>query len=233
MSRLKLPGLPGELLLCRGCLGPIGAGSEAGLCGRCWGGLTPLPGATCPRCALAHDCDSYCPDPIAWDSGAALWDYHGGRPGLGALLVPGIKAGERGWLRALLGRLERAALPDFAATCDRVTCAPASPARLWWRGLDLAESAARALALRLDLPFQRLLSKAWLAPRQARLEASRRRRLPLRAIRARGLPIQGETILLVDDVWTTGRTLLCCAQALREAGAKEVRVLTLFRATTC
>ena len=36
-------------------------------------------------------------------------------------------------------------------------------------------------------------------------------------------------ILLVDDVWTTGTTLLRCSQRLLEAGAREVRVLALFR----
>ncbi len=43
-------------------------------------------------------------------------------------------------------------------------------------------------------------------------------------------PIVFGAVLLVDDVWTTGTTLLRCAQALREGGADEVRVLTLFRA---
>ena len=46
----------------------------------------------------------------------------------------------------------------------------------------------------------------------------------------RGDPLAGGTVLLVDDVWTTGTTLLRCAQALRDGGAEEVRVLTLFRA---
>jgi predicted amidophosphoribosyltransferase len=55
--------------------------------------------------------------------------------------------------------------------------------------------------------------------------------LPKRAIRLKGpAAVRGRTVLLVDDVWTTGTTLLRCAQALQAAGA-EVRVLTLFRAT--
>jgi predicted amidophosphoribosyltransferase len=37
-------------------------------------------------------------------------------------------------------------------------------------------------------------------------------------------------VILVDDVWTTGATLNECARVLKEAGAKEVRALTVARA---
>jgi predicted amidophosphoribosyltransferase len=42
--------------------------------------------------------------------------------------------------------------------------------------------------------------------------------------------IEGERVLLVDDVLTTGATVSACARALREAGALEVFVLTVARA---
>jgi predicted amidophosphoribosyltransferase len=41
--------------------------------------------------------------------------------------------------------------------------------------------------------------------------------------------IAGETILLVDDVFTSGATASACARVLLDAGAKEVFVLTLAR----
>lgn len=41
--------------------------------------------------------------------------------------------------------------------------------------------------------------------------------------------VKGKTVLLVDDVLTTGATLEACSTALLEAGAAEVRVLTLAR----
>lgn len=221
--------LAGAFLRCRGCLGPLDEGAEAGLCGACWAGLLPLAEERCPRCALVHGADA-CPEPTAWSLGDALWDYHGGRPPLGALLLPAIKRGEAGWRKALLGRAAAATLPVWTSEADLVTAAPSAFHRRLLRGFDLAEEAGRLLARRLDLPFRRLLAKGWTAGRQAARTEHQRRRLPRRAVTFCGTRLDGGTVLLVDDVWTTGTTLLRCAQALRDGGAADVRVLTLFRA---
>ncbi len=153
------------------------------------------------------------------------------RPALGALLMPGIKAGEWGWRAALLGRAESAPLPAFTQEVHLVTAVPAHPWRKWRRGFDLAEDAARVVARRTGKAYAPLLGKPLRSPRQAGLPEGRRRRLPQKAFRLEGrIGLEGKTILLVDDVWTTGTTLLRCAQWLAKGGAAEIRVLTLFRA---
>lgn len=218
-----------SLLLCRGCLGPVGEGADAGLCARCWAGLLPLPEGRCGRCALVHAEDA-CPEAVAWNFGDALWDYHSGRPPLGALLLPGLKQGESGWRKALLGRLSRATLPDWAAEVDQVTAAPSTLPQRLLRGFDFSAEVGRLIAGRIGRPFEPLLVKGWLSGRQAARTEGQRRRLPRKAIRLRPDTMPRGTVLLVDDVWTTGTTLLRCAQALQEGGADEVRVLTVFRA---
>ena len=206
-------------------------GAEAGLCRRCWEGLAPLPEGRCSRCALAHGEDQECPEPIAWEHGDALWDYHGGRPALGALLIPGIKAGEWGWRAALLRRMEEVALPGFTQEADLVTAVPTAAWKRWRRGGDLAEDVAKAMALRLSRPYEALLNRAWHRPGQTGKAESQRRRLPRKAFSlASPSGLKGASVLLVDDVWTTGTSLLRCAERLKEGGASEVRVLTLFRA---
>jgi ComF family protein len=147
------------------------------------------------------------------------------------MIMPAIKAGEWGWRSALLGRAETAPLPEFVTTVDLITTVPAHPWRRWSRGFDLAEDTAQLVAKRVGKSYAMLLQKPLRSPRQTGLSEGRRRRLPQKAFALRnGLNLESKTILLVDDVWTTGTTLLRCAQWLLKAGAAEVRVLTLFRA---
>jgi len=220
-----------EWLRCRGCLGELGRGPQAGLCERCWQGLIPLVEDRCSVCALPHPWHAHCPEATAWGRGDALWDYHAGRPPLGPLLVPGIKRGEWGWKAALLRRLAKVPLPDFTQAADVVCSVPTALVRRWSRGFDLAGDVGSLWAGRLGIPRARLLGKPWFARAQAGLPEGQRRRLGPDSVHAGRSGLRGEVVLLVDDVWTTGTTLLRCAQALRRAGAGDVLVLTLFRAT--
>ncbi len=110
-----------------------------------------------------------------------------------------------------------------------MTAVPSTLPHRLLRGFDFGAEIGTPLARRLGRSFQPLLAKAWHSGRQATRTETQRRRLPRKSITLRRGAKPAGVILLVDDVWTTGTTLLRCAQAMQAGGAAEVRVLTLFR----
>ena len=105
-----------------------------------------------------------------------------------------------------------------------VTWAPTTAARRRARGFDHAELLARRVARHLRRPVRRLLTR--IDDRaQTGLAAADRRRGPQFMARALVPP----SVLVVDDVATTGATLTGAAAALREAGAASVVALTAAR----
>ena len=103
-------------------------------------------------------------------------------------------------------------------TVDLVTWAPTSPARARARGFDQAELLARAVARELGVPCRRLLYRSHGASQTGR---SRAQRLDGPSFRARP-PRAGLRVLLVDDVVTTGATLLAARDALLGVGVGSV-----------
>ncbi len=97
------------------------------------------------------------------------------------------------------------------------------------QSLLLANDVGRALAL----PVQpRALRRVRHTEKQAQLESDIAVRLAnvRDAFAAEARIVRGQRVMLVDDVFTTGATLVACAAALRVAGAAEVIALTLARA---
>jgi competence protein ComFC len=93
------------------------------------------------------------------------------------------------------------------------------------RGFDPAREIATALAARTELPVSRCLVRTGGGRQLGKRRAERIGHPPL--IRPSGeVP---RSILLVDDVLTTGATLSSCARALRSAGGARVVALTFAR----
>ncbi|HEV8681610.1 MAG TPA: ComF family protein [Actinomycetota bacterium] len=114
---------------------------------------------------------------------------------------------------------------DFAP--DAVTWVPLSRKRRAGRGFDQAEVLGRLVAGRLGLDAIPLLSRV----RETTAQATRTGRERRASLGGAFAPVAGAppSILLVDDVLTTGVTAAECAAALREGGARRVVVLAAAR----
>jgi predicted amidophosphoribosyltransferase len=172
-------------------------------------------GPVCVTCAAAVD-------PVGrlevdgLDGVWALLAYEG----VGRELVRGLKFTNR---RGAVGVLARAMAGLVAAEAAEVaTWVPATPAHRRARGYDQAELLARRCAAALAVPARRLLVRRG---DRSQTGLDRRQRLAGPDLRARR-PVTG-TVLLVDDVVTTGASLATAAGALRAVGADRVLGLTL------
>lgn len=116
-----------------------------------------------------------------------------------------------------------------AKQADVLTWVPISPLRQFQRGYDQSALLAEALGKELSLPETRTLRKIRHTPPQSGIrDAARRRANVLGAYRAvKPEAFQGKTVLLVDDVVTTGATASECAKTLLTAGAEKVLFVAL------
>ena len=225
--------LPPSCLLCGAPVGDSGA-----LCPDCWNRVSFIGRPCCARCGLPFDIeaapDAVCGDcartPPAYDRARAAFRYEGA----GRELILAFKMADRSWVAPRLAAwLHRAAAP-LLPDADLVVPVPLHRWRLLARRFNQAAVLAGLLARETEaLAAPDLLVRTRRTPPQTRLSRAARRRNVRGAFAvrpSRAHLVAERSVLLVDDVLTTGATVSACARALRKAGCVRVDVATLARA---
>ena len=103
--------------------------------------------------------------------------------------------------------------------------------RLWQRGFNQSAMIANELARRTGMPLERLaLRRIKATPPLKGFSLSQRRRTVAGAFAVTDRSaVAGKTIILVDDVLTTGSTAIACARTLKRAGAARVELISWAR----
>jgi ComF family protein len=209
--------------VCLSCARVLEAPTRSPVCDACWGRIGRFATPACDLGPLSSMALSRVRAVGPFD--AVLRD-----------VVHGLKFQGRRTLAARLGPLLREAGGDLLADADAVVPVPLHPWRQWRRTYNQAD----LLAATLGRPVWRVIRRRLATPPQTALDRDARQDnvrqafvvngwLPGAAARARRR-IDGSTLVLVDDVLTTGATLDACARVLLDAGAQEVRAIAVARA---
>ena len=217
--------LPAECVLCRR---PVAsADDDALVCGLCRSRWRTISSPMCARCGEPLEPETDCRLCADWPPGlararSAVRLDEGARDAVHRLKY-------EGWWRVSEAMAIRMAglEPLTAGVC--LIPVPLEPRRERLRGYNQSERLAAALGARLGLRVRPDVLRRTRATRsQTALTPDERRANvagAFTATRARGL-----RVVLVDDVFTTGATLLAAAEALRAGGAERVEAVTFGRA---
>lgn len=213
--------------------------SDFGLCGPCWRDTPFIAGLCCDACGTplpgdASDGPVHCDDCLRiarpWRAGRAALLYRDN----GRRLVLALKHGDRhDVVRPAAVWMARAARPLLCAD-TLIAPVPLHWIRMLGRRYNQAALLARAVALELG---QAHCPDLLIRPRATQPLGGKGRDARFAALqgalrvhpRRRDL-VDGRSVLLIDDVMTSGATFAAAAQACLDAGAREVCILALARA---
>lgn len=183
------------------------------------------------NCPLCGESPCVCmPGEYPLDGLIARVDYHHG----GKEAVLALKSGTRpsaaktmAWMMTAWMEEEDWSLLPF----DCILPAPSAPSLFQERG-EHAVLLAKYLSRQTSIPYRvGYLQKRRFTRRQHTLSSAKQRRenLQKRLILHGPETFEGKTVLLVDDVVTTGSTLTECARLLRKCGAERVYAVAFCR----
>ncbi len=200
-------------------------------CAGCWRELDFLQGG-CVRCGLpleateADTCAACLANPPRLDRIRAAVAYGDISRSIALRLKYGRKIG----LARTMSRYMRPLIDGLPPGAVLVPV-PLHRSRLWSRGFNQSVIVARDLSRRTGLPLAvDAFSRVRRTPALKGMGTRQRRRTVAGAFRANPLAeLRGRTVVLVDDVFTTGSTANACARVLKKAGAERVDLISWAR----
>lgn len=147
--------------------------------------------------------------------------------GVAEAMIKKLKFGGKRYIAEELGKLMSDEYIKSGFACDVLCFVPMSTAEQSERGFNQAELLANEVSGRLNITGEKLLVKVRDTSGQKHL-TGRERRDNLKGVFALAdrAAVKGKSVLVIDDVFTTGATINECARTLKRGGAKAVYSLT-------
>jgi ComF family protein len=221
--------------LCPACRGPLA--DQGGLCAACWSRLSFIAPPYCERLGIPFVYDpgpgilsmEAIADPPAYTRARAAVRYDD----VARALVHAFKYRDRLDLAPVMGGWMARAGRELLTDADALVPVPLHWRRLWARRFNQSAALAKAIAAASGVPLLHdSLRRVRATPQQVGLPRAQRANNVQGAFRVptdKRADVRGRSLVLVDDVLTSGATTDTCARALLQAGAENVDVIVFAR----
>lgn len=202
------------------------------ICPECVAQLSPVRQPSCKKCGKEVESrqTEYCPDCMrrtrTWEQNFALLNYNAAASrSMAAIKYKGRREYLDFYSEAACRRFAR----QFARICpDGIVPVPIHSSRMRTRGFNQAELLADRLGKHLGIPvYPDGLKRVKKTLPQKELNQEARFKNLQQAFMPGQLPPHVKTVLLADDIYTTGSTMEACSRALKAMGVEQIYGLTL------
>lgn len=204
------------------CCGKMGSF----LCGICKKEITKVKSGSCPNCNRLSKKGKFCQTcrPKTSLTGVLFCLYFSEEKT--KKLLHEFKYGGIYGISEILGNMMAEKIIEENLSVDLITFVPISKKRQRKRGFNQTQLLAKEISDKTGIKMLPLVKKIKETKSQVGLKKKERQSNLGGAFIGLEQSLRGKKILLVDDVYTTGTTMLECGKALRSMGAKEVWGIT-------
>lgn len=216
----EFSGIPGTL--CPACLAKLHVFDHHFRCPGC-GGENLSPAALCAECSQEP--------PRPWKNALALFAYCS----YGKKLIRKLKFGNAVGLARPLGSMAAELFRNSGYHADVIVPIPLTPLRIISRTYNQSDLIAKVVSENCGIPRAALLKRKFSLRHQAFLNRKQRHSGLKDVFKLNPFcrePVLGKSILLIDDVLTTGATLSAAAGVLIDAGAADICIMVIARSVS-
>ena len=216
---------------CISCGKEILDGTKFSLCEKCFAGLEIIKGKVCLKCgAPIPETMNYCGEcskqNYVFDKNISFCFYDD----VSSSIVKQLKYSSKKYFAKYIAEMMTENLENFK-DIDYLTFVPINKTRYKYRGYNQAEEIAKEISKRINIPVEKLLNKLEGGKNQAELSMKDRFENLKNSFEMsdKTKDMKDKTILIIDDVFTTGTTLNRCSSVLKLYKPKKIITMTFAK----
>jgi len=199
-------------------------------CPSCGKSILEFPAVLCPECSITIDSSFiFKMDTRTFSDRNVFWDAHIGLYPFELIkrLIYAGKYGKRDTILRISSEYFVRWISTMECSIDLISCVPMSMRKRIMKGRNHSMLIGRYISRKTGIPFKSVLKEQGRRAEQKTMSREMRFIHTIGRFTCKTDAIKGKTVLLVDDVMTTGSTLNECSRVLKNSGVGKIIILTI------